>query len=322
MFSLYFVMFIGVSIQTTTTVSRLRPIPHRIIPAKQDIIKWMNKNIPPGSVILCDLGFAPEIVLYSKFSTVIHTHYEAKDVRDKTKEFYESLFKDEDELWNFARKYKSDYILYHWMSLLESGVSSKRYMVNITNVFTNSAIYKLHFAENELKRFELLYQNEFFRLFRVLKEGEAPVHHNVRYSPFFNPKLLIPEGKIVKIEGFFDDDYAQEKTSEICDLSNLKNKATQLVQDGKLIEAEQTYLKIIEIDPYFDLARVILADFYTKTKQPEKALWHLKEAVRLSGTAESYFYMISACKYFEKNTLAQRYRQEASKKFPADGRFQ
>ncbi|MCD6311045.1 MAG: hypothetical protein J7M11_01085 [Elusimicrobia bacterium] len=80
--------FAGSALQWNVTAPKLRNIPHRINSYKQSLIKEMNETIPPGSVILCNIGLAPEIVQNSSFSTVLHNHYEEKNIRDKTEEFY------------------------------------------------------------------------------------------------------------------------------------------------------------------------------------------------------------------------------------------
>ncbi|MCD6422972.1 MAG: hypothetical protein J7L42_02480, partial [Elusimicrobia bacterium] len=312
----------GVVMQTKQTLPRLKAIPRRINEYKQDLLKWMNKNLPPGSVILSNIGFAPEIVQNSTFKTVLHNHYEAKDIRDKTKEFYQAIYEDEEVLWNFARKYGAQYLIYHWEFLLDKSKNSVRYQVDRMTVFKKSACYKLHFREKELKHFELLYQNEYYRLFRVLEANEKPHHRKVRYVPFFDERVFVPKNKIVYLEGkqelgeIFDDDFAKEKMDKVWGLPNMRNRAKQLEKEGKILEAENLYLKMLEIDPYFDRTRLLVADFYMRHNMPQKAIPHLIYNVKYYPTKQNYSFLISALKIAGEKELVKKYLIEARKKFP------
>jgi len=228
------VLFFGIYLQSKQTFPKLRAVPRRINSYKQDILKRMNKNAPPGSVILCNIGFAPEIVQNSGFSTVLHNHYEAKDIRDKTREFYENIYEDEETFYRFAKKYGSQYLLYHWDFLIDKSINSVRYQVDRMNIFKNSACFMFHFDEKKLKRFELIYQNEYYRLFKILDRGQKPQHPAVRYIPFFNKRIFVSPKKIIFIEGrrdrgeIFDDDIAKDKMDEVWSLPILRIKENWL----------------------------------------------------------------------------------------------
>jgi len=312
----------GVVIQTKQTLPQLKAIPRRINEYKQDLLKWMNKNLPLGSVILSNIGSAPEIVQNSTFKTVLHNHYEAKDIRDKTKEFYKAIYEDEEVLWNFARKYGAQYLIYHWEFLLDKSKNSVRYQVDRMTVFKKSACYKLHFRERELKHFELLYQNEYYRIFRVLGENEKPHHRKVRYVPFFDERVFVPKNQVIYLEGkqelgeIFDDDFAKEKMDKVWGLPNMRNRAVQLEKEGKVLEAEKLYLKMLEIDPYFDRTRLLVADYYMRHNMPQKAIPHLIYNVNHYPTKQNYTFLISALRIADDKKLLQQYLKEAKKNFP------
>ncbi|MFH1957789.1 MAG: hypothetical protein ABIJ15_04865 [bacterium] len=321
------VLLFGIYIQSRQTLPKLNAVPRRINSYKQEILKWMNKNIPPGSVILCNIGFAPEIVQNSGFSTVLHNHYEAKDIRDKTKEFYENIYEDEETFYRFAKKYGSQYLLYHWDILIDKSINSVRYQVDRMNIFKNAACFKFHFDYEKLKRFELIYQNEYYRLFRILDNGQKPQRHAVRYIPFFNKRIFIPSKKIIFMEGqkdrgeVFDDEFAKNKMDGVWSLPKLKNTADGLAEKGDLAGAERTYLEMLEIDPFYMRTRIILADFYIRSGNPGKAIPHLEWTVKNYTEPENYIFIISALEIAGDKSSAEKYRREARGLFPQDTRF-
>jgi len=321
------VLLSGIYLQSKLTLPKLKAVPRRINSYKQEVLKWMNKNIPQGGVILCNIGFAPEIVQNSKFSTVLHNHYEAKDIRDKTREFYENIYEDEETFYRFAKKYGAQYLLYHWDILIDKSINSVRYQVNRMNIFKNAAAFKFQFDYENLKRFELIYQNEYYRLFRILDSGQKPKRHTVRYVPFFDKRIFVPSKKIIFMEGqrdkgeVFDDEFAKNKMDKVWSLPQLKNRADGLAKKGDLSSAEKTYLEMLEIDPFYKRTRIILADFYMRSGNPGKAIPHLEWTVKNYPEAENYLFLISALKIADNKALAEKYRSEARRLFPQDSRF-
>ena len=51
---------------------------------------------------------------------------------------------------------------------MDKSKQSIRYMVNKSTINMNSSAFKLHCASDKLKRFELLYQNRHYRVFKIL----------------------------------------------------------------------------------------------------------------------------------------------------------
>ena len=313
--------------QSKQVMRQLRAIPHRIDNYKQDVLRWMNGELPPESVILSNIGFAPEIVQNSSFSTVLHNHYEAKDIRDKTKEFYECMYKSENDLYNFAKKYGAEYLLYHWEFLIDKSVNSVRYQVDAMSLFRSAVCYKLHFATDELKHFELLYQNEYYRVFKILKEGRSAAPRAVNYVPFFDRRVFEPSDKITYLEGrrdegpVFDDEYAKVKMDAVWSLPKLKGQADALAAGGEMYKAEEIYLKMLEADPYYKRTRIILADFYMRAGLFGKAVAQTEWIVGNYPDAESFYFLISALRANGEKSRAAQASSFARGRYPADPRF-
>jgi len=97
--------------------------------------------------------------------------------------------------------------------------------------------------------------------------------------------------------------------------------APYLANKGELALAEKTYLKMLEIDPFYKRTRIILSDFYIRSGSPDKAIPHLKWTVKNYPEAENYLFLISALKIAGDKSSPEKYRREARNLFPQDTRF-
>ena len=319
--------FAGAAMQWNTTEPKMKNIPHRINSYKQAIIKHMNKTLPPESVILCNIGLAPEIVQNSSFSTVLHNHYEEKNIRDKTEAFYKNIYLSEKDFYDYAKEYGAQYLIYHWEFLFDKSVNSMRYQVDAMNLFKTCASYKLHFDEKKLKHFSLVYQNDYYRLFKIHPEDYAEKPTKVEYAPFFNNLVFEPQDKILYMDGMrekgplFDDEYSRAKMDKVWSLPKLKSLADSAASSGNFEEAEKIYAQMLETDPYYSRTRIIVSDFYMRAGLYSKAVPHTLWLVQNYPSPQSYFYLIASLNAsgYEKEAL------DASKKakqlFPGDSRF-
>ncbi len=326
--------FAGAAMQWNATLPKLRNIPHRINSYKQSLIHSMNENLSPGSVILCNIGLAPEIVHNSSFSTVLHNHYEEKNIRDKTEEFYKKIYGTEKDLYDFAKKYGAQYLIYHWEFMFDKSVNSMRYQVDAMNLFKTCAAYKLHFDEKNLKYFTLIYQNDYYRLFKIHSAAadfqppaEVAPPARVEYAPFFNSRVFEPQDKILYMDGMrdkgplFDDEYSRVKMDEVWSLPRLKNRADSEAASGNFEEAEKIYRKMLATDPYYSRTRIIISDFYMRAGMAAKAVPHIRWLVKNYPDPQSYYYLIASLRASGSEKDALNTAKEARRLFPGDSRF-
>jgi len=265
-----------------------QPVARRINSYKMDLIKWMNKHLPENSVILSNIGIAPEIVQNSKFKTVLHNHYESYDIREKTKEFYEKIFEDEKTFYKFCKKYKSNYLIYHWEFIIDSSVNSIRYQVNRIYVSKNSAAFLFHFYPEKLKYFKLIYQNNYYRLFAIKPYFHLPPSFHLKYVPFYNPKLFINPRKEIYLEDektkgktpVLDDDYATKKMKEVWKLPQLRNRLFNFIQHNNINQAEKILKELLNIDPYSPFIMMDAADFYYRAGKTGLSKFYLKKTIK------------------------------------------
>ena len=317
--------FAGSTMQWETAYPKLKNVPRRINSYKQALIKHMNENIPPGSVLLCNIGIAPEIVHNSSFSTVLHNHYEEKNIRDKTEAFYKSMYASEKELYDFAKQYGAEYLIYHWEFLFDKSVNSMRYQVDAMNLFKSCAAYKLHFDEKNLEHFSLIYQNDYYRLFKIHPRGKQAPPATLEYAPFFNKLVFEPQNRILYMDGMrekgplFDDDYARAKMDSVWAMPQMKSRADSEAAKGNFQEAENIYMKILETDPYYSRTRIIISDFYMRTGQFSKALPHTGWLVQNYPSPQSYYYLTESLRASGYEKEAREAAEEARRLFPASG---
>ena len=137
----------------------------------QDLIEWLRKNTEPDEVILAPYHISPVIRAYADRAVNLTSLFEEKQLREKVREFTCSLFQSEEDLYRLANTYGADYLVYSIDMILDESQNSRHYLAGRPIIDEDVAAYRLHFLPNTLLRFGLIYENEFFRVFRVDKEG-------------------------------------------------------------------------------------------------------------------------------------------------------
>ena len=258
----------------------------------REMVTWLKNNAKEEGAVLSNFGIAGQIFAYAGKPVVLHPMFESADIRAKTKECYEALYKSEDEFYNLCKKYKTKYFVYEWQFIFDKTKNSVRYQINQNTVNKNSTAYNLHFYPEKLRRFSLLYQNTYYRIYKVNEEGErVSAPGRLEYYPFFNPLVFGQTDD----KGNIRDAYVYELMNIVWQFPQILGKAQMLRKQGKNDLAEAEYKKIIGADPYFPQGRVSLAEFYLATNKLQEAANQAQTAIRLDKYyVDAYYYLSQA----------------------------
>ncbi|MFH1824073.1 MAG: tetratricopeptide repeat protein [Candidatus Firestonebacteria bacterium] len=255
-----------------------------------DVVRWLKENTKEEDSVLANFGFSASIFTYSQRPIVLHPMFESKDIRDKTKECYEAIFNKEEDFYKLCKKYKIKIFIYDWHYILDKSKNSIRYQINQNNLFKESVAFNFHFYPERLKHFSLLYQNTYYRVYKVNEIDEKPyVAQDLSYKPFFNPKIFVLEDNLP----YLNDEYTQKVMEKVWDIPNVLNIANLHRKQKRNDLAEIEYKKIISIDPYFPEARVSLAEFYLSVGRYKEAIQECKIAVELNEHFLDAYYFLS-----------------------------
>jgi len=259
-----------------------------------DIVRFLKENTKEEDVVLANFGFSALIYTYANRPIVLHPMFESKDIRDKTKECYESIFSKEEDFYKLCKKYKIKIFIYDWHYIFDKSKNSVRYQINQNKLFKDSASFNFHFYPERLKHFSLLYQNTYYRVYKINDVNEKPfIREDLSYKPFFNPKIFVLEDNLP----YLNDEYAQKVMEKVWDIPKILNTANLYRKKGRNDLAEVEYKRIISIDPYFPDARISLAEFYMSVGRFKEAIDECKVAIGLNKYCLDAYYFLSQSYY-------------------------
>lgn len=168
-----------------------------------DVLNWIKVHTNKQQPILAYMGFSPVILAYTGRPIIVHSMFDAEDMRKKNEEFITTLYSDEESFYKFALKNGAKYFIHESQNVLASDPDSHRYLANKLQLPKTSAAYQFQFRPEGLKSFKLLYQNPSYRIFEVGKQGRSD---NLVPQSVFNEYAFISNPN----DRFFDDRKVEE----------------------------------------------------------------------------------------------------------------
>lgn len=171
--------------------------------AKENMYLWLKKNTSENDTVLASFFISPSILTYAERPVILNCFFESTEMLDRYREHAEALFADEEALYSMAKKYKAKYVLIDAGMLLRDDKDlSFRYVAAAGPFSERWTIYKMHFAPETLKYFDLLYQNDFMRIFEV---GKAYSGRALPLKAIFSKDVFdkVTAGDASKTSGFY-----------------------------------------------------------------------------------------------------------------------
>ena len=211
-----------------------------------DAVRWIRQNTDPAGVFLSRFGAGPMILAYADRAIVLQPKFEARGIRDKVREFLESLYSDEEALYAFCKMVGANYYLFDIRSALDVSPDGDRYTGDALKLPTSSAAFLLQFAPERLGRFRLVYQNSFYRLFRVV---EGPADNDPARFPFQPIYDIRAFGGQSLDAPFFDDAHTQGVIRALDRAVDLFKTGRLLFQAGRMPEAAARFKSALDLHP-------------------------------------------------------------------------
>ncbi len=243
------------------------------------VVRWIRRHTAEDAVILTWYPTGPMIAAYTGRRINLHSKFESSVLRNKERRMIEALYASEAEFYALCREFGSDYFLYQANLLLDASTSSSRYMADRLELPTTTAAYRFHFQPDALRNFTLVYQDSFYRLYRVHPDGEIVVPpHPVPYEEMFDPALVGAPG------AEFDDRQTAPLLARFTSRLVKMKQAADLYRRAGKRPAERTEVEtlargVLRISPDCSDALAQLALIASDTDRPEEARFLLSRAL-------------------------------------------
>lgn len=200
-----------------------------------EVLYWIRENTGPQDAFLVPLSLSPQIAAYSQRPTVLHCYFET-GIRETYREYCQALFQREEDLADFCKRYKVDYLIYRGDQLLRTDpLMSYRYVANRMDLDEDWAAYRLHFTPEKLENFTLVYENYFYRIYYPGKgKGISREYH-----PLFDERIFKELG--MRTDVFY---------RRVMEGYDYYFQALVLLQKGKENEAKEALLASQKYCPY------------------------------------------------------------------------
>jgi len=147
------------------------------------------KVIQPDAVFACEFNLGPTIACDADRAVLLQSKFENQTIREKIQDVYPAIFESEEDLLAVCKKYGASHFVLGVNAVLDTGKESMRYLNGKTSITADMAAYRMHFCENRLHHFRLLFQNQNYRIFRIGDEPAQPLPPD-RCWPVWDPEMM------------------------------------------------------------------------------------------------------------------------------------
>ena len=153
-----------------------------------ELLAWIRGNVESDAVVMSLHYLSPQVLTYTGRATNLNDFFESPALRRKAERLLTLLYSSEERLYRFCAEESSDYLLVSCAVGCDATKESPLYQAGLTNMPPGCAAYALVFEPETLVRFDLVYENEMYRLFRVGRHAGARAWPR---SPLFYEKELL-----------------------------------------------------------------------------------------------------------------------------------
>ena len=232
----------------------------------RSLFRFLLTRIPVRDPILSLPRLSSLLATFSGRTTLLVPGIDSSRMAEKTAACLNGWYQSEDDFYTFCRANGIEYVLYSIDLVLDGSNYSPAYLSGIRRIQPASTAYKMHFFPETLTHFNLMYENDVHRLFKVTAEL-LPI--------FSTDHPLVYQYEIIErnndtMAGFYE---------RVQNLFVLYKRAGELLVAGNHAEALDAFNACISQAPHFTAAILGRAT----------ALSNLGE---LEATRDTYLYII------------------------------
>ena len=268
------------------------------IETKLEMFEWIKNNTNEDDAFICGISDGPMVLLYTDRPVVLNSQFENSLIRKRTQEFNTALYGKEDDLYNFAKKYKAKYVMVRTNMILTTKRGNPRYYACKTGGLSlDTAAVMIQFMPEKMKNFTPVFDNDDYRIVRVLYEGDNRnnFYWDKSFSSLYDISLFEVRNNMLvntdeKLKIIADTNKILEETEkifqQISEISMLNKKnpnpnyqkdINRLMMQGKTKLDEALKKNPRELVVYHDYGV-----FYAQSGDLEKALEFFKKGLEIA----------------------------------------
>jgi hypothetical protein len=168
--------------------------------ADLELVRHLVSRTSVRDAIMAPPPISSLVVSFAGRKAVLTPGVFTVDAMARTNSYMSKYYDHEGELFAICDAHDIRYVLYSIDILLDASKYSPGYNAGIAKADERSLAYKMHFEPQNLKHFNLVYENDTYRLFRVTKEME-PVFLT-DHPPVYQKTILSQHGG--DLQSFYD----------------------------------------------------------------------------------------------------------------------
>ena len=232
--------------------SRALNIPRRskyvVFPFERDpegaMLKWISSSTRPEDVIMSLHYLSPQILTYTGRPVNLNDFFEAPRLRAKAHAMLRNLYSSEEKLLSFCEANGSDYLVLSAAVGCDPTVDSPLYQAGYRHMPPDCAAYRMMFDPRTLRSFDLVYENEVYRVFGV---GAPPVERRRPASPLFYSGSLLRQ-----VNGDIEEFY-----NTVMHMYAVTARASGLIRAGAESEAEGLLAGVLRLEYFHPAWRML-----------------------------------------------------------------
>ncbi|MGB9720502.1 MAG: hypothetical protein ACPL28_03350 [bacterium] len=260
-----------------------------------ELVRYIRCKTPDDAIFLSSFGAGPLVLAYANRPIALQPKFEVKNCQNRVRKFFDALYDSEENFYRLCQDWQIGYFVYDIKMLLDNSRDGGRWIAGRMQIPTYSVVFLMHFSPEQLKHFELVYQNSFYRLFKVLKENENPQIYNFQYQPVYD---INDYGNQTKTDQVFDDHYTKNMVDRIRQAKLLLQIANKVLINNPE-QARQQMERSISLYPSLIGSATTLGIANALTGRIEQGLLLCQKEVEINPFFPLGHYNLAYCLYLK-----------------------
>jgi tetratricopeptide (TPR) repeat protein len=241
--------------------------------------RWVSLNLPADAVIAARSGYGPLLAVHAGRAISMHPKWEAAGIRAKVESYQAALYGSEDQLAAWCREQGVTHVLLDVGAVLDAGPEGDRYVVAATELSTQTAAFRLHFAPQQLKRFQPVYQDMTYRLHALVDAADPAASDALPHQPVFD---LAAFGGQQPGATVFDDSHTKDFIAGLQGAASAFARGQALLQGGRPAEAVEVLRSALAVNPSLPGANGYIGLALIQAGRPQQGLISCRREVELA----------------------------------------